>query len=382
MKLFKCQHCGQVLYFENSSCLGCQRKLGYVPDQALLTAVDRAGDGTWMSTAMPGRRFKACENAAFDACNWLMPANEAAKYCQACRHNHVVPDLSLDANLQNWRKLEIAKHHMVYSLLRLDLPITTRQDDPAGGLAFDFLSETATAGGKILTGHDDGLITLNLNEADDAKREALRQQMGEPYRTLLGHFRHEIGHYYWDRLVRDERRLEECRAVFGDERADYDQALRSYYANGPAANWQNFFISAYATAHPWEDFAETWAHYMHIVDTLEMAASFGIAIHPALTVPEMFAADIAFDPYQAGPINQLVTAWLPLAQAVNGINRCMGQPDLYPFVLTEAVIGKMAYIHGLVHAQRGAADAPTREAAMPAGATTPVAMDAPMASAG
>ena len=175
-----------------------------------------------------------------------------------------------------WRKLEAAKHRLFYTLLRLNLPIETRNENPEG-LAFDFLADQpAQSGPKVMTGHDNGLITIALAEADDAERERRRTAMGEPYRTLLGHFRHEVGHYYWDRLVRDEGRLDPCRAVFGDDSQDYEQALQRHYAEGAPANWQENFVSAYATTHPWEDFAETWAHYLHIVDTLEMAGAFGV----------------------------------------------------------------------------------------------------------
>ena len=210
-------------------------------------------------------------------------------------------------------------------------------------------------GAKVLTGHDDGLITLNLNEADDAEREKLRLAMGEPYRTLLGHFRHEVGHYFWDVLVRDAGRLDDCRGLFGDDREDYAQALQRHYADGAPPDWQQHFVSAYASAHPWEDFAETWAHYLHIIDTLEMATAFGLAVHPVLSESPALHADIDFDPHKAGDIARLIDAWLPLSFAVNSINRCMGQPDLYPFLLSPAVVEKLGFIHALVHAARTAA---------------------------
>ena len=236
--------------------------------------------------------------------------------------------------------------------MQLKLPIETRTENPEG-LAFDFLADQpAQSGPKVMTGHDNGLITIALAEADDAEREKRRTAMGEPYRTLLGHLRHEVGHYYWDRLVRDEGRLDQCRAVFGDDRQDYDQALQRHYGSGPPANWQDHFISAYATTHPWEDFAETWAHYLHIVDTLEMAGSFGVRVEPKLDQSGALEAAIDFDPYRAGDIQPLIDAWLPLTFALNGLNRCMGQADIYPFILSPVVIEKIGFIHHLVHARR------------------------------
>ena len=206
-----------------------------------------------------------------------MSADSVATLCFACRHNHTIPDLSVAQNLQRWQRMEAAKHHLFYSLLRLRLPLENRIDDPEHGLAFDFLADSPDpTGPKVMTGHDNGLITIALVEADDAERERRRTQMHEPYRSLLGHFRHEVGHYFWDVLIRDGGRLEECRAVFGDDSQDYDAALQAHYQNGAPADWQEHFVSQYASTHPWEDWAETWAHYLHIVDTLEMASAFGI----------------------------------------------------------------------------------------------------------
>jgi hypothetical protein len=196
------------------------------------------------------------------------------------------------------------------------------------------------------------VITLNLAEADDAEREQRRTQLHEPYRTLLGHFRHEIGHYYWDRLVREGGQLCAFRERFGDERQHYGEALEKYYANGAPADWHDRFVSVYASAHPWEDFAETWAHFLHILDTLEMAGSFGIRVDPVVTDDAAYTAEVNFDPYATANIDRLVRRWLPIAGAVNSINRCMGQPDLYPFVLTPAVIQKLGFVQTLLHSTR------------------------------
>jgi hypothetical protein len=358
MKIFKCQHCAQIIYFENIRCEGCARRLGYIPEAATLASLDPHdpdpydNDGQWQSAAAPGQSYRFCANAEYDACNWLVPADTRDRFCVACSHNRTVPDLSDSENRLRWQKLERAKHHLFYTLLRLNLPLATRAQDQTEGLAFDFLNEDASPGAKILTGHDSGLITLNLAEADDATRETLRQQMGEPYRTLLGHFRHESGHYFWDRLVHDEGRLDAFRDLFGDERADYAQALQSHYAAGPAPGWQDNFVSAYASAHPWEDFAETWAHYFHIVDTLEMGCAFGLHVHPDIDQSATHHVDLELDPHSDVGIQRLIAAWLPLSFAVNSINRCMGQPDLYPFVLSPAVVAKLGFIDELIHTRR------------------------------
>jgi hypothetical protein len=348
MKLFECQNCGQPLYFEHMACESCGLRLGYLPERAIVSALDEV-DGALRALALPEARFRLCANAEHAVCNWLVSVDQPEIFCAACRHNRTIPDLSSPENVEHWRKIEFAKRRLFYSLLRFGLPLATRSEDP-DGLAFDFLSSpvgTAGEAAPVMTGHAGGLITLNVAEADDPERERRRQSMGEPYRTLLGHFRHEIAHYYWDRLVANGPALEQFRELFGDERADYGAALQRYYAGGPAADWTERFITAYASAHPWEDFAETWAHYFHMVDTLETAFAFGLRLRPLVGAD--LAAAIDFDPHVAG-IDRIIDAWLPLTFAVNSINRSMGQPDLYPFVPTASVIWKLAFVHEQIHA--------------------------------
>ena len=345
MKLFQCQNCGQPLYFENTRCERCGLALGYLPERETVTALkpDRSAptstEQLWQALA-DSKIYRNCGNAVYGVCNWLIPASIPDAYCAACRHNSMIPDLSFAENVERWRALEGAKHRLFYTLFQLRLPLETQAESP-NGLAFQFLADAGASGSPIMTGHADGVITINLAEADDAERERRRQQMGELYRTLLGHFRHEVGHYYWDRLIDDSPHLEEFRRIFGDERRDYDQALQNYYANGPVADWSDRFISPYASAHPWEDFAETWAHYFHMIDTLETAYVAGLEVSPKL--PQSPGAVFDFHPLNTG-MDRLVDAWLALTFAVNSINRSMGLRDLYPFVLGTLAVEKLTFV--------------------------------------
>ncbi len=347
MRLFQCQNCGQLLYFENVRCERCASRLGYLPPDVLLSALKPDGEA-WRPFARNDVIYRFCANAQYDVCNWLVPAESSARYCTACRHNRTVPDLTVAANIPPWRKLELAKHQLFYTLLRLGLPLKNRLDDPEHGLVFDFLADTMW-GPKVMTGHDNGVIVVALTEADDVERERRRVQMGEPYRTLLGHFRHEVGHHFWDILVRDAGRLEACRAVFGDDRQDYNTGLQRHYSQGTPPDWQEHFVSSYASCHPWEDFAETWAHYLHIIDALEMAGAFGMSVNPRVDTRHELAADIDFDPHEPGNFPRIVNAWLPLSFAMNSVNRCLGAPDLYPFILSPPAIEKLAFIHHTIH---------------------------------
>ena len=343
MKLFQCQSCAQPLYFENSQCLSCGQRLGYLPPRQIMATLRPAGNA-WQAVAGAKGLYRYCANVQFEICNWLVPVQSPHSLCAACRHNRTIPNLAEPGNLEHWRKIEIAKHRLFYTLLRLRLPLAVRPDDP-DGLAFDFLNSTDA---PVMTGHDNGLITINLAEADDVQRERQRGQMGEPYRTLLGHFRHEIAHYYWGRLVNNGPNLQQFRTIFGDEQQDYPMALQRHYANGAPANWPEYFVTAYASSHPWEDFAETWAHYFHMVDTLETASAFGLMVRPKLAKPDRLSTKIDFDPHEAD-LDRLIETWLPLTFAANALNRSMGLPDLYPFVLTPAVIVKLAFVHEQIH---------------------------------
>jgi hypothetical protein len=362
MKLFECQNCGQPLYFENTKCEGCGARVGYLPREATVTALRPAGGSTWLALAKRGTRYKFCANAAFDVCNWLMLAEDPDQFCISCRHNRTIPNLSDSENLRRWRLIEVAKHRLFYTLLKLHLPLDSKNKNKDGNsLTFDFLDPGAAGPLPVITGHANGLITLNAAEADDAERERVRAKMGELYRTLLGHFRHEIAHYYWYRLIADTPKLQSFRQIFGDERADYVQALQSYHANGAPADWREHFVSAYASSHPWEDFAEVWAHYFHMVDTLETANAFGLAVQPKLSKGKLskgMTARIDFDPLHV-ELDRIIEAWLPLTFAVNSINRSMGVSDLYPFVLGPVVLGKLRFVHDCIREQAADKSRPT-----------------------
>jgi hypothetical protein len=351
MKLFECQYCGQLLYFENTKCEHCGRVLGYLPELTTLSALAPEGAPDWRPLAAPDQLYRFCGNAAYDACNWLVPADGPDYFCRACRLNQTIPNLGRADHVSRWQRLEAAKRRLVYGLLRLDLPVVSKAEDSNRGLAFDLLADPDPrweSGPPVMTGHDQGLITINIAEADDADRERRRTEMGEPYRTLLGHFRHESGHYYWDRLVSGGPWHERFRACFGDESHDYGVSLAAHHASGPPSDWQMRFVSAYASAHPWEDWAETWAHYLHMIDTLETAYAFNLRVRPEAGSDPKLAMRADFDPYRAATFDVLIRTWLPLTYAVNSLNRSMGQPDLYPFALAPAVVDKLRLIHELI----------------------------------
>lgn len=340
MKAFACSCCGQQLFFENTLCVACQEKLGFLPDALVLAAIRPTEDppGVWRAAENPSGLYRLCRNYETEnVCNWLVAADDAEPYCVSCRLNRTIPNLALDRNRRLWGKMEAAKRRLVCSLLQLGLPVFPKTQ-AGNGLAFEFLAEL---GPRVITGHRGGVITINLEEADDASRERIRQDVGESYRTLLGHFRHECGHYYWDLLVAGSPRIGHFRAVFGDERNDYDTALRDYYYRGAPADWSRGYVTPYAASHPWEDWAETWAHYMHIMDTLETAAANGLSIARTGDPRAMR------DPFTAG-FSDVREDWHELRLIMNSLNRSMGMADPYPFILSDGAAEKLAFIHDWV----------------------------------
>jgi hypothetical protein len=346
MKTHHCT-CGQLLFFENVLCMKCGRDIGFLPDLLMLSSLDPAGGNLYAPTAFEagGRRYKKCLNYAEEAvCNWMIPEEKSReRFCTSCRLDQIIPDLTDERNWTFWRLIENGKRRLVYSLLSLKLPVLNKIDDPKVGMSFRFLEQSPNSSKQVLTGHDDGIITLNISEADDVERERRRLSMKEPYRTILGHFRHEVGHYYWDRLVAGTKYLEPFRALFGDERADYNEALANYYATGAPEDWQDNFVSVYATSHPWEDWAETWAHYLHIQDSLEVALDFGLIDQNLRLEPREETEKTDSTPPQKN-FEEVIEAWSRLTIALNSLNRSMGLRDIYPFILSRSVVEKIRFI--------------------------------------
>ena len=378
---YRCQ-CGRPVFLRNSQCLACGTPLGYVIDRLGVVPLapvaaeegsqdeaegERPAPDTFTVFGNPdGKRYRRCANLMTAAsCNWMVPAPRegddpsfntdglAPGYCLACSVNRTIPDLSVESNGELWRKLEHAKRRLISQLLALGLPVVSRHADPAHGLAFDFLSNMPGSP-HVMTGHEHGVITLNAEEAEDAVRERIRAEMREPYRTLLGHFRHEIGHYYWDLLVQPTSWLDEFRALFGDERADYTAALQRHYEQGPPPDWSIHFVSSYASMHPWEDWAETWAHYLHMADTTDTAMSFGVDATNVELASDLFTLEDLWRPEHPGAAKFLdfLNGWVLLTNVLNELSRSMGQPDYYPFVLPRAAVGKLQFIHCVVTEQR------------------------------
>lgn len=356
MKVFHCDHCGHLLFFENTHCVRCGQLVAYLPDLALVGSLDQDNDqaGTWRSPleAAAGRTYRLCRNYADEqVCNWAVLTEDSSPLCVSCRLTRVIPDLEKSEHRQAWYRLEVAKRRLIFTLLQLGLPIVSREEDPDRGLAFEFKGDAANSG-VVLTGHATGVITVNVAEADDAERERRRTSLHEPYRTLTGHLRHESGHYYWDRLIKDRGACEGFREVFGDDRSDYDAALKTYYAEGPRTDWQDEFISAYASAHPLEDWAETWSHYLHMVDTVETAGTCGISLQPRRSDEPSLSRVPAFVASDDAPFEQLIDSWFPVTYMLNNLNRGLGLADAYPFVWSAPAIDKLRYIHEIVRQTR------------------------------
>lgn len=355
---YRCQ-CGRSIFFRNSLCLGCKAVLGYEPEAAQVRALEAGPEPeTWRfyGQAEDTPLWRRCQN--FDSpagCNWLVAAEDEEPLCRSCRLNRTIPKLDDEDNCRWWRQIENAKRRLVAQLLRLGLPVTSKvSEDPERGMMFDFL-RSPKEGPRVLTGHANGLITINVEEADDSKREKIRHEMHEPYRTLLGHFRHEIGHYYWDRLVPGTAWHEKFRELFGDEREDYAAALKRNYDEGPPSDWADRHISSYASVHPWEDWAECWAHYMHVVDSLDTALGFGLRGEDVEAAVEPFSVNDLYDPKapDAQKVVLLVNSWVQLTTVLNELARSMGQHDFYPFVLSKPVLRKLHFIQLMVKEARG-----------------------------
>lgn len=351
------------MFFRNSVCLACQAPLGYEPHLRQVYPLDAGPEAdTWKLAieAAPATTYRRCANLETPAgCNWLVAEAELdgnpRRVCVACRLNRTIPDLSMQDNGMLWSRLEAAKRRVVSCLLALDLPVASRVDeDTERGLAFDFLRSPA-AGPRVLTGHADGVITVNIEEADNAARERIREQLHEPYRTLLGHLRHEVGHYYWDRLIAGSEWLQDFRTLFGDEQQDYAAALQRNYEQGPPPGWEQQFVSSYASVHPWEDWAESWAHYLHMVDTLDTALSFGLDTRRLELEIEPFGRDALFRPNDPGAKRFLtfLNSWIELSAVMNELARSMGQHDLYPFALPKSAVAKLQFIHLAVSTANG-----------------------------
>jgi len=336
MRDFICPNCCQHLAFENSVCLSCGSSVGFSLDDEQFLVI-ASGENSEHGGAVDAAEYQLCANLYLAECNWLVKVQPVRALCASCRLTRTRPRDDDTPAMAAFAVAERAKRRLIAELHELGLPIVGRDEDPEYGLAFDLLSSATE---KVFTGHDNGVITLDLAEGDDVHREQLRIEMDEPYRTLLGHFRHEVGHYYFYRLVgASPEYLPRFNELFGDPDADYQAALDRHYSQGPPPEWEQTYVSSYATMHPAEDWAETFAHYLHIRDALDTAAAFGFA-----------PAGATFERRVLGPsgFDTLIELWLPLAWALNMVNRSMGKDDLYPFVLPAAVLEKMRFIHTAV----------------------------------
>ena len=339
MRIFHCDRCEEIIAFGASRCPSCDAQLGYVEDQRTIRVLTPTADPASFSIDGDDRPVWRCLNAAW-GCNWTVPTGSDNTWCRSCQLTRGRPDDGRPDAVTAWMAAEAAKRRLVHQLDELALPIEIRSPSAPDGLAFDLVSLPGEGG---ITGHLDGIVTLDLAETDEQHRDDLRRQLGEPFRTVIGHLRHEIGHHYWGRLVGQTNEIGHFRRLFGDERDDYGHAVERYYAGGGAAWDPTRFVTAYAASHPLEDWAESFAHYLHIIDTVDTAVAHHL-IPPDRT--GMLVADAIGDLAFA----DILGAWRPVNAAVNAIAETLGAPSVYPFAPVGVVIDKLTFVHGQIAA--------------------------------
>ena len=383
MKTFQCTCIDRpIIFFESNQCISCGKTVGIDDNfEQVETYQQDPETGLFYKDNHPNIPYRKCDNnEEYGACNGMVnlstfvpnPTLDLDTYkeemlCFGCRFNVTVPDLSIVEHIPLWKKMEAAKRRALYTLELLPIPLQTTDENVESGLSFDFITDrnvkdhfTSPLEGQdvVFTGHDCGHITINLAEADDVARYQTKHAMAERYRTLLGHFRHELGHYYFDQLiVPSPEKHALAKQYFGDDALDYQEAIKHHYEQGAPQNWRDSFISEYATMHPYEDWAETWSHYMHIIDTLETAQNFSIigsTFGIEGDIKELSDLNLPQDnTYFLGQtdINSILDTWMEFSVMLNSLNRSMGLADAYPFVLTQPVRTKLAFIHHAIHNQ-------------------------------
>lgn len=312
MQSFTCPASGNRVFFDNLSC-GCGAQLYYDPEAR-----------TMLNEAVP------CINRDSIGCNWM--AEPGQRWCRSCLMTDVVPDLSVGDNRQLLARAERAKRWVLANLSNWGW---FTQADPGPRPRFRMMSERiGDSEEPVMMGHANGIITINVTEADELIRLQRQHQLREQYRSMVGHLRHEIAHFLFTRLSAQPDFLPAFREIFGDERADYGAALQAHYANPQLPKGD--YITDYATAHPHEDWAETTAHLLHMVDFTDSFVNAGLSMSG---LPPDYA------PYQDGNAEHLLTITTDVAIAINDINRALDNSDLYPFVLTPRIREKLTFVH-------------------------------------
>lgn len=290
-------------------------------------------DGTPVGYDPQARAFiptlQFCANRGLLGCNWIAP--EPGALCRSCAMTTISPDTSIPNALSNWAQTEAAKRWALDNLGRWHW---FRPEDPGTPPVFHMLADGPT---PVAMGHVNGVVTISVAEADPVLSTTRREALEEPYRTMIGHMRHEIAHMLWWRLSLRTDFLEAFRAVFGDEREDYSAALQRHYSSGPPEDWNQNFLTTYASAHPHEDWAETAAHLLHLTDITDSAVSAGFSL-ATLPYPD-------WDPYSEPDAVSLIQVAISVVTGVNHVNRSMGLADVYPFMISLEAQKKLAFVH-------------------------------------
>lgn len=341
MRRFACDRCGQPVPFEALECVTCGSELGYVSERHAVGLIIATDDPALYEVPGDDGRWWRCMNAAW-GCNWMLRAVAGDVWCRSCRLTRGRPDEARPQSIDAWMAAEAAKRRLVHQLDSLGLPIEPRTSSTPDGLVFDFVHLPDEG---AVTGHLDGVITLDLAEVDDLHRHRVRRELDEQFRTIIGHLRHEIGHHYWNRLVGESNHLAELRSLFGDDRADYGKAIAAHYATSTGRWDTDRYITAYAAVHPLEDWAETFAHYLHIVDATDTAVAHGLLQPSGPASFDVVALDFV----------EILARWEPVRIGINEVAISLGRPAVYPFAPSGLVAEKLSFVHRRVvaHSVRG-----------------------------
>ena len=343
MRRFTCESCAEEVAFDALRCASCSSPLGYVPAQQAVKVLHPAAGAVSFSISGDDAEFWRCPNSA-RGCNWVLPAGTGDIWCRSCGLTPGRPDETNPDALAAWSTAEAVKRRLVHQLDHLALPIDPRSDATPDGLAFDLVYVPGQFGpaGKV-----DEAVTLDLADADVQDVGAPPRRVHAPFRTLIGNLRHKVGHHYWHRLVGQSDHVTPFRRLFGDERADYPAAIEPHQA-AVAHHWDaSRFVTGRAESHPFEDWAETFAHYLHILDATDTAEAYRLPDGQCeMGRPQSSPG--------GGTFAEILRLWRPTAPAVNALAASLGLPAVYPFQLTGVVLQKFEFVHARVtaHAHR------------------------------